>query len=530
MRHFRKPEQLRDQMELFACMLDDAIEDDHCVRHLAELLESKQLRKTFEEWEGAYRSGAGQPPYHPRYMAGLYIYGMLTGIRSSRQLEDACHNRIDVRWLMSSQRPDHSTIAAFVKDHVKRLRAVFCDVVLVAKKAGLLKLSSVAVDGTTVASAASRRSVKSCRTIKGELAAIDQQLDVFREEWERNEEEESRTMADGSLFIAPSKVEDEKRRVRLEKRQERLRAALTAVKERQGNAARAGRRVALRASTSDPESRLMRGKDGQMRPNYNAQIAVDVGSGVVLETSVSDQADDSGQLKPVIDRVKETCEEIPQRVLADTAYNTGHDMQALEDDGIETYVPSHDNKVDRSDEAQAALVAIAAGKRLKESDWKYLPRGRNRLISNRCFVYEAESNSFRCPMGARLRHLRASYHKQKIGKVRRDVYGGCQRCAQCPKASLCCGDPKKGRMITRDEYQEARERLEARMRTQEGQTIYAQRGPWAEGRIAQAKSKVSRFLRKGAESAGGEWLLAALAINVGILFRNWEQVSVVLGP
>ena len=530
MRRFRRPEQLRDQMELFACRLDDAIEEDHAVRHLAELLESKQLRKTFQEWEGAYRSGAGQPPYHPRYMAGLYVYGMLAGIRSSRQLEDACHNRIDVRWLMFGQRPDHSTIAAFVKDHVKRLRAVFCDVVLVAKKAGLLKLTSVAVDGTTVASAASRRSVKSCRTIEEELATIDQQLEVFREEWERNEEEETRTMADGSLFIVPSQVEDAKRRARLEERQERLRAALRGLKDRQENAARNGRRVALRASTTDPESRLMRGKDGQMRPNYNAQIAVDVGSGVVLEASVSDQADDSGQLKPVIDAVKEICEETPQKVLADTAYNTGHDIQALEDDGIETYVPSHDDKVERSDEAQAALAAIAAGRRLKESDWENLPRGRNRLISNRCFVYEAESNSFRCPMGSRLGYLRSSHEKQKVGKVRRDRYGGCARCAQCPKASLCCGDPKKGRMITRDEYQEARERLEARMRSEEGQAIYAQRGPWAEGRIAQAKFKVSRFLRKGAESAGGEWLLVALAINVGILFRNWEQVSAVLGP
>jgi len=529
MRGFRKPEERRDQMELFASMLDDAIAEDHPVRHLVTLLESSQLSSTFQEWERDYSAGSGQPPYHPRYMAGLFIYGMVKGIRSSRQLEDACHNRIDVRWLMAGQCPDHSTIAVFVKDHSKRLRDIFRNVVLVAKRAGLLKLSSVAVDGTTVASAASRSSVKPTEKIEEELAVIDQQLEVLGKEWERNEAEEGRSQSDGSFFIAPSKVEDKKRRARLQKRHERFVEALDVVKARQEKTGRNGRRVTPQASTTDPESRLMRGKDGRIGLNYNAQLAVDTESGLVVEARVSDQTDDSGQLKSVVDAVTETCEQAPEKVLADTAYNTGHDIQALEQDGVETYVPAHDKKALRPAETLAVLAMLAAGKRLKKADWEHLPRGRNGLISKRCFVYDPEGDTYRCPMGARLRLIRRDSHKQKHGRVRVDQYGGCARCARCPQARLCCGDPKRGRMITRDEHAEARERLEERMSSPQGDEIYGYRKHTVEGRIAQAKRKVSRFMRKGADGATAEWLLAALAINVGILSQNWAQVAPAIG-
>ena len=70
----------------------------------------------------------GQPPYHPRDLTALYLYGMLNRLRSSRQLEEAGYDRFAVRWLMSGQAPDHSTIAEFVSVHRVRLRELFRDV------------------------------------------------------------------------------------------------------------------------------------------------------------------------------------------------------------------------------------------------------------------------------------------------------------------------------------------------------------------------------------------------------------------
>ncbi len=165
---FRKPELPREQMVLWSHRLEEAIPVDHPVRQVAYLLESDAFRATFRQWAGEYDLLEGQPPYHPRDLTGLYIYGMLNRLRSSRQLEAACWNRLDVIWLMSGQHPDHSTIAAFVKQHGKYLQRVFRDTVRAAVQSGLVKLEHVSVDGTRIEADAGRGSVRS----EGTLAVV----------------------------------------------------------------------------------------------------------------------------------------------------------------------------------------------------------------------------------------------------------------------------------------------------------------------------------------------------------------------
>ena len=79
------------------------------------------LPETFREWDRYYVLVEGKPPYHPRALAGSYVYGMLNRIRSSRQLETACYNRLDVIWRMQGQHPDHSTIADCVTEPISQL-------------------------------------------------------------------------------------------------------------------------------------------------------------------------------------------------------------------------------------------------------------------------------------------------------------------------------------------------------------------------------------------------------------------------
>jgi transposase len=117
---FRTPEIAREQMVLWERRLEDAIPDDHQVRHLDLLLGSAAFSETFRKMERSYVLNLGKPPYHPGDLASLYLYGMLHRIRSSRQLEDACHCRLDVIWLMKGQTPDHSTIADFVGSTARR--------------------------------------------------------------------------------------------------------------------------------------------------------------------------------------------------------------------------------------------------------------------------------------------------------------------------------------------------------------------------------------------------------------------------
>ena len=115
---FRTPEIPREQLVLWERHLEDALPVDHRVRHLVFLLHSEAFADTFSEMERSYVLHRGKPPYHPRDMAALYLYGMLHRLRSSRQLEDACHSRLDVIWFMRGQTPDHSTIADFLSNPV----------------------------------------------------------------------------------------------------------------------------------------------------------------------------------------------------------------------------------------------------------------------------------------------------------------------------------------------------------------------------------------------------------------------------
>src|SRR5215510_12322994 len=101
---FREPEFRRSQLMLFSTSLDDSIPADHPVRLFDELLRSKAFESAWQRMEREYKLTEGRPPFHPRVLAGLWLYGMLNHIRSSRRLEMACHNRIDFMWLMESER------------------------------------------------------------------------------------------------------------------------------------------------------------------------------------------------------------------------------------------------------------------------------------------------------------------------------------------------------------------------------------------------------------------------------------------
>ena len=154
---FRTPEIAREQIVLWEHRLEDALPNDHQARHLDFLLGSAAFADTFAEMQRSYVLNRGKPPYQPRDMAALYLFGMLHRLRSSRQLEDACHARLDVIWLMRGQTPDHSTIADFVGKHKKTLRKLFRDTLRVLLAAEMVHLSHTAFDGSKLEADAGRK-------------------------------------------------------------------------------------------------------------------------------------------------------------------------------------------------------------------------------------------------------------------------------------------------------------------------------------------------------------------------------------
>ena len=259
------------------------------------------------------------------------------------------------------------------------------------------------------------------------------------------------------------------------------------------------------ASTTDPESRVMPDKEGKSKPNYNPQVGVDASKGVIVSADVTDAADDAGQLTPELAQVASNCDRLP-------------------DSGQRSEVPDPESPSAR------AVSAAQSGETLSDEQWSALPKDREGRITKAAFRYDAEADVYHCPMGHTLTFLRNSQDRKKWGTAIRAQYGSGCACATCPRASMCCRDPGRGRTISRDQYEPCRERLRARMAGEVGRRHYRLRRQTVEPRIGLIKHGLGlrRFLRRGLAAAKTEWMLACTAVNVGILLRNWDVVQAVL--
>jgi transposase len=529
---FRRPEVQREQMVLWSERLDDAIPADHPARQLDYLLRAEALAPTFREWERQYVLVEGKPPYHPRDLAGLYLYGMLNRIRSSRQLERACYHQLDIIWLMSGQHPDHATIASFVKAHKGRLQDLFRDVLRVGIRAGLVKLEHVAIDGTKIEADAGRSSVHREGTIREELQKLDDQISALEAEWEANERRESTLWGDEVPWKPEESGSRDERLARMRERQKRLEEALAVIARRREESS-GGPSPKPIASVTDPGARVMRDKEGRRKPNYNGQVAVDATAGMVVAEAVNDQAEDGGLLMPLVSQAQANCERPPAEVSADSQYNVGPDLESLEKSSVTGYLPDNgtQSEVPQPDAPGAGAVsAVQAGQTLSDEQWSALPKDGQGRITKAAFVYDAAADVYRCPMGQTLEFVRNSYNSKRWGTAVRAQYGGCPACPDCPRAGQCCKDPAKGRTISRDQYEAYRERMRERMNTPQGRSRYRLRRQTVEPRFGYIKRGlgIRRFLRRGLDSVQAEWTLICTVVNVGIVLRHWSEVVKVL--
>ena len=529
---FRTPEIAREQIVLWEHRLEDALPHDHQARHLDFLLGSAAFADTFAEMERSYVLDRGKPPYHPRDLTALYLFGMLHRLRSSRQLEDACHSRLDVIWLMRGQKPDHSTIADFVGKHKKTLRKLFRDTLQVLLQAEMVHLSHAAFDGSKVEADAGKSSVRSQDKIASWQAHLDEQIAALEQEWAENEKREAGLFGQSNPWTDARGKDGAKALAQLKRKREKLQQALDQIERRQQ--AHVGSKPPKRiASTTDPDARSMKDKEGRSKPNFNTQIAVDDAYGVIVAADVNDATDDSGQLATMVEQVIDNCGDKPGAISADSQYNTGPDLAAMEEREIDCYLPDAgaNSAAARPDEArQEALARVAEGQALSESQWAALPRNNKKLIDRSAFVYDERKDEYRCPAGQTLVFLRISRDKKKWGTAQRRQYGGCAACAGCPQAKLCCKNSDTGRVVSRDQYEPQRERLRRRMDTQAGRAIYKRRKCTVEPCFGHIKHNmgVRRFMRRGIEKVKTEWSMVCTAVNLGILLRHWDEVAAVL--
>ena len=136
--------------------VDEWLPERHLARFVVEVIDGLDLRAM----SGDYR-GSGSKSYHPSMLLGLLVYGYATGVFSSRKLERATYDSVAFRFIAANDQPDHDTIAAFRRRFLKEIEALFVQVLLLAREMGVLKMGTVALDGTKIHANASRHSALS---------------------------------------------------------------------------------------------------------------------------------------------------------------------------------------------------------------------------------------------------------------------------------------------------------------------------------------------------------------------------------
>lgn len=506
----------REQITLFSPTLDSVIGDDDPVRLFDEILAGSD----WSLWEAEYHGRVGQPAIHPRHLAAAILYGLYRRVLSSRQLEEATHYRLDFIWLLHGRRIDHTTLAKFRTRFRKPLKELFRRVGRMAMTLGLIRLCEVAFDGTRVKSNNSRHATRTAKTLEAKLTALDELFEQMMAELDADDARQQ-TLAgrDNSPTHLPASLAS------LERRRQRVRDALTqaqAADEARRKLGRNPEKNPAQVPTTDPESRVMPNKEGGYAPNYTPTATTDGHRGFIVDCDVTSDVNEGSLAAPSVDQIEAAFGEKPQTFLTDGGNNSGALMHQMEQRGIEflapvdSCLPQPGNPALRDDLTQPVA----------DSQNAQLPRNRQGQLAKSCFVYVAEQDAYYCPQGHSMPHEKSKRDRRGHEPITRRIYR-CGSCTGCPLAANCLSaTTKRGRTITRDEYEEVRERTAARMSQESSQTLFRRRSWIAEPPFGTLKSVtgVRQFLLRGIEKVQTEWTWAATAFNLGKLVQEMGRL------
>ena len=347
----------RDTGFLMPPSVDEWLPERHLARFVVEVVEGLDLRSM----AGSYR-GSGEASYHPQLLLGLIIYGYATGVFSSRKLERATYDSVAFRFMAANEHPDHDTIAAFRRRFLKQIETLFVQVLGVAREMGVLKLSTVALDGTKIHANASRHSALSYEhagRIEAQLQAEVADLMAKAEAADQADVPDGMSIPEelgrreqrlAAIARAKTTIEARaKERHAREQAEHEAKLAARAAKTATTGKKPGGRPPAPpvegplatdQVNLTDAESRIMPVAGGGFEQCYNAQAVVAAGSLLVIAADVVQAPNDKQQLAPMLDKIAELPDGLGKvgDLLADNGYFSEGNVNACAAAGIEPVI------------------------------------------------------------------------------------------------------------------------------------------------------------------------------------------------
>lgn len=362
-----------DQMFLMPPSIDDWLPEGHLARFVSELVDEVL---NLEPFLAAYTEVRGFPPYDPRLMLKILLYGYTTGVRSSRGIEKRCHDDVAFRFLAANQAPDFRSVARFRRRHLGALEALFVEVLGLCREAGMVKLGRVALDGSKVRANASRRKAMSYKRMTEREADLQAEVDKMMADAEATDAAEDQRFGpdgrdddlEGEMARRASRLAKIRRAKADLEADAARRAAADAARKAWHRSGRRGEDPAgadhhaedaaaattkeaaeeaagrarpddkAQRSFTDPDARIMKTSDGSFHYCYNAQTVADEDHQVIVATRLTNQSADAPAFASMLDEIEANCGTRPRQVLADAGYFSEDNVAAAADRAIDALI------------------------------------------------------------------------------------------------------------------------------------------------------------------------------------------------
>jgi transposase len=387
----------RGQIALIPTSLEEAIDENNEVRIIDLFVDSLDLaQKDFRLDFGEN----GRPAYHPSDLLKLFLYGYLNKIRSSRDLEKACHINIEVMWLMKSLSPDHNTISNFRRDNSKAIRQVFRSTVELAKNFDLIGGKLIAGDSTKLRAQNSKKKNYNKKKIARQLDYIDSRLTHYNKQLAQAD-------GDNKKVIQAQIDKHIKRKDDYDQMNKTLDES-----------------VEVQISTSDPDSRNIIIRNGITEVSYCIQTTVDADHNIPIDY-VTTNKNDSKAMGPMLERAIEIIGHNKFIALYDKGYHTGSELKRAVELGVNAIVSAPDLASSYRAPSQAYNVQH--------------------------FKYDKSKDEYICPEGEKLTASKNWYTNTKT-RTRFKQYKT-KACLTCKVKNLCT-KAINGKLISRSDHQQ----------------------------------------------------------------------------
>ena len=437
----------RDRNQMMFCSMDSFVDPESTARLIDAFVNSLDLQK-YGVKEAAKE---GRPPYDPKGLLKLYIYGCRNEIRSSRKLQRACEVNIEVIWLMGGAKPDFRTISDFRKDNIDVLKKLFHE--FNRRLAGAVEWGFSSIDGSKFQANNSKNNNFTKNKLDDRIKWLDGHTDEYLRILKEMDEEKD---LDEDVELTRGLVEQ-----KLKEAQERLERyrGYQKIMEETG---------ASQLSLTDADARLMKNKNG-FAVSYNPQTAVDSETHLIRNFEMTNQVTDHGLIGPTMNQIRKDSPDQVLEAVADKGYEDTNDMAECLGNGIIPHVITDDGKdgyeIEIPYEEAEADITSTKPKELKKalhsgqipeaykdviSDIKVenvrrkvsndtseeikSPYGTPETMKERAmqgyFVRDPERNLVYCPAGEILRQKCI----KKGGQIR---YANKNACRHCPNRNKC---------------------------------------------------------------------------------------------